>query len=54
MIVTVLKRLPTYLSHRESGPNVVRKQSFEKMKFWNFFLGDCDQAFEKATYVPLL
>ena len=61
MIVTgPLEKLPTYLSYRGSGPDVVQKQSFEKkwsfeksFLKWSFFLGDCDRAFEKAAYVPL-
>ena len=36
------------------GPNIIRKKSFEKYFLkWSFFLGDCDQAFEKGAYVPL-
>ena len=55
-----LEKLPTYLSHKGLGPDVVWKKSFEKkwsfeksFLKWSFFLGDCDQAFEKATYIPL-
>ena len=50
-----LERLPTYLSHTRSGPNVVRKfflkkEFLKKISFlkWSFFLGDCDRAFQKS------
>ena len=38
MIVTrPLKRLPTYLSHIGSGPNIVQNKVLKKMKFWKIF-----------------
>ena len=53
-----LERLPTYLSHRGSSPNIVRKkvlknEILKNLLFWNevSFLGDCNWAFEKAIYV---
>ena len=56
-----LKRLATYLFHRGSIPNIIRKK--KKKKFWkneilkilkwSFFLGESDWAFKKVTYIPL-
>ena len=40
IVTEPLKSLATYLFHRGSSPNIIRKKkkkSFEKMKFWKFW-----------------